>query len=1095
MSCNEISSIWPEWLVEKKLGKGSFGTVYKVFRNDNNITTYAAIKVIPIPSDSSEIDSIRSEGLDIEGTRAYLRGIVDGVVSEIKLMESLKGVQNIVSVEDYKVVESQDGIGWLIFIRMELLTPLGTHFENNGYTENDVIKLGCDICTALELCAQRGIIHRDIKPENIFVNDFGFYKLGDFGVARTMANSTGGLSQKGTPFYMSPEVFSSVNYDARADIYSLGLVMYKLLNDNYLPFLTKDTVTNPIARTSSIERRRNGEQLPAPCNASDAMKNIILRACAFNPDCRFATAGEMKQALLAAQNGTYVPVNLDDLEKTCAVNRAAAVTTNIANEHIAAKNTVRKGKNKKGILSKIITVFIILLILAGVGTGGFFAFKWYTSPEQRIYRALDVGDYDAAEDAYNEYYGDNTDKMVTKVAENIDKIKEEYNTDKKDYETAIADLDALSTFDQDGIEKAKEYINNLSKSKKAYAQAEKHYENEDYASAMIEYGKVTEDDINYANAVTKLSSSKENYIKSVIEQADTYIAEENYTDAIKTVNEALVILPEEKKFLSKLEEAQNKNVVKQKAEILEEAQGYADKGDYVAALTTIQNALAVYPDDKQLKEKLDEYKEAKADAEKAEALEKAQDYADDEDYDTAISVMEDIIKTYPGDEALEEKLDEYREAKTNAEKEAVLSDAENKAKKKDYLGAYSIIKEALGNGNDKDLENALETYRKKIISESTDKAEELSDDGDHLGALREINGTIEIVGEDAALENAAKTYKDAYTESIIDQVDEYIAENDIASAKALMETVADEIADEKAIKDKQKELDKYKTTLLHTLVPLNGGFTWNDGAPQDPVGSDFSRITNYTILHADSHKRDKTYSAHYKIDSKYSTLSMNITPYKDAHNGVKSFVQVYANSELVYSSPMISQTTGIIHADIDVSYANYFEIIVVTKGYGCIMLTDVSLNTIPNYKSDKDTSVLQLEKLSPFNGSLPWNSNEHPDDIFGNSYTEAQGYSILHADSHKRSKQYSAEYNLKKEYIDFEFSVAPYIDFGENAQSYIKVYVDDELRYTSPVITQKTKKFCSDKIDLKNAEYMKVIVEVSGYGCIIMSDALLTIAK
>lgn len=238
MTTEVLKQIWPEWQVEgKPLGKGSYGVVYKAVRRDHNVESYAAIKVISIPSDSSEVDSLRSEGLDMDATRTYLQNIVGDFVSEIQLMESLKGVQNIVSVEDYKVVEKVDEVGWDIYIRMELLTPLNTYTCDKNLTENDVIKLGSDICTALEICSKRNIIHRDIKPENIFINDFGDFKLGDFGIARKLENMTGGLSQKGTFNYMAPEVANSSDYDARVDTYSLGIVLYRLLNNNKLPFL------------------------------------------------------------------------------------------------------------------------------------------------------------------------------------------------------------------------------------------------------------------------------------------------------------------------------------------------------------------------------------------------------------------------------------------------------------------------------------------------------------------------------------------------------------------------------------------------------------------------------------------------------------------------------------------------------------------------------------------------------------------------------------------------------------------------------------------------------------------------------------------
>ena len=325
----DMSRVWPEWTLEQQLGRGSYGVVYRAVRRDSKVESYSAIKIIKIPTDPSEIDSLRSEGLDEEGTRSYFQGIVDGFVSEIQLMESLKGIQNIVSVEDYRVLSDADDIGFEIYIRMELLTPFNVHIRDNPLGEEEVISLGRDICSALEICARSGIIHRDIKPENIFVNSFGHYKLGDFGIARKLENATGGMSQKGTFNYMAPEVATGTDYDARVDIYSLGIVLYRMLNSNRLPFLDSEKqVLDPNERKNAVDRRIRGEALPPPCNASPAMADVILRACAHDPGRRFASAKEMKKALNAVAAGTYVPVMNttpapQDYDATVSVRRAA----------------------------------------------------------------------------------------------------------------------------------------------------------------------------------------------------------------------------------------------------------------------------------------------------------------------------------------------------------------------------------------------------------------------------------------------------------------------------------------------------------------------------------------------------------------------------------------------------------------------------------------------------------------------------------------------------------------------------------------------------------------------------------------------------
>lgn len=323
MSTEMIEKVWPDWKVQEVLGKGSYGTVYRAVRSDGVLHSEAAIKVISVPLDQSEVDSVRAEFGTEEKTRTYFQGIVNNFVQEIQLMDSLKGTQNIVSIEDYKVMERPGQIGWDIIIRMELLTPFNTYIRSKAMTEAEVLKLGVDICSALELCGRKNVIHRDIKPENIFINDLGYFKLGDFGIARTLENATGGLSQKGTYNYMAPEVAASRNYDARADLYSLGIMLYRLLNHNRLPFIENEQqLLNPNARKEAVDRRLRGDYMAPPAQASAQAAAVVMQACAYSPDARFANATVMKKALEQAANGTYVIQQLD-LDATVAVRHAA----------------------------------------------------------------------------------------------------------------------------------------------------------------------------------------------------------------------------------------------------------------------------------------------------------------------------------------------------------------------------------------------------------------------------------------------------------------------------------------------------------------------------------------------------------------------------------------------------------------------------------------------------------------------------------------------------------------------------------------------------------------------------------------------------
>ena len=290
------------WTLVRLLGEGAYGRVYEAHREDFGTTYTAAIKIMTIPSSQSEVESVRAEGMDEAAVMAYFRGMAEDVVREFVLMSELKGSTNIVSCEDHAVVPHTEGVGWDIFIRMELLTPMLRYMSGHEMTRSDIIKLGVDMCRALELCQRYNIIHRDIKPENIFVSRAGDYKLGDFGVARTLEKTTGGLSKKGTYTYMAPEIYRDEPYGSTVDIYSLGIVLYRLLNNNRPPFLPPPP--QPVSyseREQALLRRVGGEQIPPPANAEGRLAEIVLKACAYEAKERYTSPLLMRRELEAIQ--------------------------------------------------------------------------------------------------------------------------------------------------------------------------------------------------------------------------------------------------------------------------------------------------------------------------------------------------------------------------------------------------------------------------------------------------------------------------------------------------------------------------------------------------------------------------------------------------------------------------------------------------------------------------------------------------------------------------------------------------------------------------------------------------------------------------
>ena len=288
------------WKIIGKIGEGSFGVVYEAEREVTGYTEKAAIKYISVPKNESELNAIYAElgTKDRTEVNSYLNGVQKTIVAEYYQMKEFQGNTNIVSCNDIEVVEKKDMPGYDVYIWMELLESLSNRIIDGKTGREETIKIGIDICNALVLLAKKGIVHRDIKPQNIFVNNDGDYKLGDFGTARSIKGTSSIMSMKGTFSYMSPEVMLRRPVNFKADIYSLGMVMYRLMNKNKAPFMLSGQTTNSILIEESDNRRFAGERLPAPAEADEELAKIILKACEYETEKRWQNAELMRDALL-----------------------------------------------------------------------------------------------------------------------------------------------------------------------------------------------------------------------------------------------------------------------------------------------------------------------------------------------------------------------------------------------------------------------------------------------------------------------------------------------------------------------------------------------------------------------------------------------------------------------------------------------------------------------------------------------------------------------------------------------------------------------------------------------------------------------------
>lgn len=299
---NQYGKILDDWTIRKEIGVGSGGRtiVYQIVRKDKATgeEEFSALKAIPLISEYGNYSKFSKQRQ--ENYQQALEKIKAEASHEVNLMSKVNFRTNIVGYFGHQYAEWVDDntFGCDFLIRMELLNNLRRELERRDtFSEVDVIKIGKDICTALIICHGKDILHRDIKPENIFFNDDGDYKLGDFGISRIMDKCTSSYASTsiGTPEYAAPEQGSGT-YDKRVDIYSLGLVLYEMTNRNRLPFVESSYVSHD-EMAKQVAKRINEKTLPRPCNASDKLGNIILKACAHNPVDRYQSAQEMLEAL------------------------------------------------------------------------------------------------------------------------------------------------------------------------------------------------------------------------------------------------------------------------------------------------------------------------------------------------------------------------------------------------------------------------------------------------------------------------------------------------------------------------------------------------------------------------------------------------------------------------------------------------------------------------------------------------------------------------------------------------------------------------------------------------------------------------------
>lgn len=263
---------WGRLEIREKIDEGAFGEVFRAW--DANLDREVALKLLKTEPSARE-------------------SLASTVLKEGRLLARVRH-PNVVTVHGAETHDDRVGL-WMEFVRGRSLADLLAEHGTLGAREASLI--GLDLCRALAAVHGAGLVHRDIKARNVMREEGGRILLMDFGAGRDAREVDGPEARtiSGTPLYIAPEVYARRSATPRSDIYSLGVLLYHLVTGSY-PVRARSLGELQDKHNRREMRLLRDERSDLP----EAFVTVIERALAWDPDERFATAGQMEKALAAA---------------------------------------------------------------------------------------------------------------------------------------------------------------------------------------------------------------------------------------------------------------------------------------------------------------------------------------------------------------------------------------------------------------------------------------------------------------------------------------------------------------------------------------------------------------------------------------------------------------------------------------------------------------------------------------------------------------------------------------------------------------------------------------------------------------------------
>ena len=240
------------------------------------------VKILSIPASQVQLDALLLTGAysSKEDALAYFKELADGVVSEAETLQKLARIEGFCSYEGWQIEQMEDATGYDVYLLGPYRQTLEWHFKSSPMTHLAAVNLGLDLCAALSVCRRNGYLYVDLKPGNVFITGNQEYKIGDIGFIKLDSLKYASLPDRYRSAYTAPEIEDAyAKLNTTLDIYAVGLILYQAYNNGMLPVM-------------------DGEELPPPAYADYEMAQIILKACAKNPEDRWEDPAQMGQELV-----------------------------------------------------------------------------------------------------------------------------------------------------------------------------------------------------------------------------------------------------------------------------------------------------------------------------------------------------------------------------------------------------------------------------------------------------------------------------------------------------------------------------------------------------------------------------------------------------------------------------------------------------------------------------------------------------------------------------------------------------------------------------------------------------------------------------